>query len=164
KQSSVSAVRPYIESLDGLARCFELYHRSNQWNIGTKATQEVSMATLLKVQAGLFGEQSQSTQLADRFVARWRTAHPNGRVIVRDLNANPLPHLTAQRVQALDAGSEDRTPGPQSVANVSDALVEEPKKAVSVVLGVPMYKLGVPCTVRSCFDQIARRGGTFRYA
>ncbi len=121
------------------------------------------MATLLKVQAGLFGEQSQSTQLADRFIARWRAAHPNGRVIVRDLNTNPLPHLTAQRFQAFNANPEDRTPAQQAIVNESDALIEELKIADTIVFAVPMYNFSVPSTVRAYFDHIARRGVTFRY-
>ncbi len=121
------------------------------------------MATLLKVQAGLFGEQGQSSQLADRFIARWLAAHPNGRVIVRDLNAHPLPHLTAQRFQALIANPEDRTPAQQVVVKESDALIAELKSADTIVFAIPMYNFSVPSTVRTYFDHIARKGVTFRY-
>ena len=90
-------------------------------------------------------------------------AHPNGRVIVRDLNAHPLPHLTAQRFQALIANPEDRTPAQQVVVKESDALIAELKSADTIVFAIPMYNFSGPATVRTYFDHIARKGVTFRY-
>ena len=42
------------------------------------------MKTLLKIQSSIFSDGGQSTQLADRFVAAWREANPDGQVVVRD--------------------------------------------------------------------------------
>lgn len=121
------------------------------------------MATLLKVQASLFGEQGQSSQLADRFIERWRAEHPQGRVVVRDLSTNPLPHLTAERFQAFGTKAADRTPKQQAIVAESDALIAELENAHTVVFAVPMYNFSVPSTIRAYFDHIARSGVTFRY-
>ena len=51
------------------------------------------MKTLLYVRTSLFGAQGQSSQLAERFVADWLTLNPDGRVVTRDLSADPAPHL-----------------------------------------------------------------------
>jgi len=67
------------------------------------------MKTLLQIKASLFSDNGQSSRLADRFVANWRKAHPEGRVIVRDLALEPVPHLDAARFGALLAKPEDRT-------------------------------------------------------
>jgi FMN-dependent NADH-azoreductase len=129
----------------------------------TTVLKEVTMKTLLKVQASLFGENGQSSQLANRFIERWRAKHPDGRVVVRDLNANPLPHLTAERFQAFTTKPTDRTPEQQSIVAESDALIAELSGAHTIVLAVPMYNFSVPSTVRAYFDHIARAGVTFRY-
>ncbi len=121
------------------------------------------MATLLKVQTSLFGEQGQSSQLADRFIERWRAEHPQGRVVVRDLSTNPLPHLTAERFQAFGTKAADRTPKQQAIVAESDALIAELENAHTVVFAVPMYNFSVPSTIRAYFDHIARSGVTFRY-
>jgi FMN-dependent NADH-azoreductase len=51
----------------------------------------------------------QSSRLADRFVANWRKTNPEGRVIVRDLALEPVPHLDAARFSAFLAKPEVRT-------------------------------------------------------
>jgi FMN-dependent NADH-azoreductase len=121
------------------------------------------MATLLKVQASLLGEHSQSSRLADRFIGQWLADHPDGRVIVRDVSANPLPHLTAQRFQAFAAKAAERTAAQQAIVNESDALIAELKSADTIVFAMPMHNFSVPSTVRAYFDHIARAGVTFRY-
>ena len=121
------------------------------------------MKTLLKVQTGLFGAESQSTQLADRFVAQWLRHNPNGRVITRDVAADPVPHLTAERLLAFGSKPESRTGEQQAVLDYSDALIAELQNADVIVLAVPMYNFSVPSTLRAYFDHIARAGVTFRY-
>jgi len=121
------------------------------------------MSTLLYVRTSLYGAQGASSQLAERFIAEWRQRNPGGHVITRDLAADPAPHLTAERFQAFNTRPEDRTPEQQAVVEYSDALIDELRAADTVVLAVPMYNFGVPSTVRTYFDHIARAGVTFRY-
>jgi FMN-dependent NADH-azoreductase len=121
------------------------------------------MKTLLKVQTGLFGEQSQSTQLADRFIAHWLRQNPAGRVVTRDVAANLVPHLTAERVLAFGSKPESRTDEQQAVLDYSDALIAELNEADVIVFAVPMYNFSVPSTLRAYFDHVARAGVTFRY-
>jgi FMN-dependent NADH-azoreductase len=45
----------------------------------------------------------------------------------------------------------------------SDALIDELREASVLVLGLPMYNFGVPSTLKSYFDHLARAGVTFRY-
>lgn len=121
------------------------------------------MATLLKIQSSLFGSAGQSSRLADRFVARWQAQHPDGTVLIRDLSAEPVPHLDLARFQAFTTPAEARTSEQEAVAAYSDALIAELASADVVVLAVPMYNFSVPSTLRAYFDHIARAGITFRY-
>ena len=121
------------------------------------------MKTLLQIQASIFEGQGQSSQLADRFAAGWREAHPDGQVIVRDIGRDPVPHLTAERFQAFLAKPADRTPEQAAIVGYSDALIDELRRADVIVLGLPMYNFGVPSSLKAYFDHVARAGVTFRY-
>lgn len=121
------------------------------------------MKTLLQINSSLFAENGQSSQLARQVVTAWQAKHPEGRVVVRDLAAQPLPHLTAERFQAFLTPSEARSVEQQRIAAESDALIDEIKSADTLVIGLPMYNFGIPSTLKAWFDHIARAGVTFRY-
>ena len=121
------------------------------------------MTTLLQINTSLNAHQGNSSQLADRFVSAWKASHTDGNVVVRDVGAEPIPHLDADRFGAFLAKPEDRTPAQQAVAAFSDALIEELKAADVIVLGLPLYNFGIPSTLKSWIDHIARAGVTFRY-
>jgi len=121
------------------------------------------MKTLLQIRSSIFSNDGQSSRLAEHFVARWRASNPGGKVIVRDLAKEPVPHLDAARFGAFLAKPEGRTPAQQAVVDYSDALIGELKRADVVVLGLPMYNFGVPSTLKAYFDHVARVGKTFKY-
>lgn len=124
---------------------------------------ETPMKTLLVIRSSLFLEGGQSNRLAERFVQAWRGRNPGARVIVRDVASEPVPHLTAERFGAFLAKPEARTPAQQAVAAYSDALIAELQAADEIVLGLPLYNLGLPSTLKAYFDHVARAGITFRY-
>jgi FMN-dependent NADH-azoreductase len=121
------------------------------------------MKTLLQVNSSLYSAHGQSSRLADEFVSAWRAANPSGKVIVRDLARNPVPHLTAERFGAFLARPQDRTPEQEAVVRESDSLIEELQGADTIVLGLPLYNFTVPSTLKAYFDHIARAGVTFNY-
>jgi FMN-dependent NADH-azoreductase len=122
------------------------------------------MKTILQINTSLFSEQGHSSQLAERFVQTWQARNPDNRLIVRDLAQNQVPHLTAERFQALLAPVGERTADQQIVAAYSDTLIDELQQANIVVLGLPLYNFGIPSTLKAYFDHISRVGVTFRYS
>jgi FMN-dependent NADH-azoreductase len=121
------------------------------------------MKTLLQLNTSLFADNGNSTGLANRFVATWRTQNPGGRVIVRDLAADPVPHLTSAHVMAFGTPADKRTSEQAALVAASDGLIAELRSADVVVFGLPMYNFGVPSQLKAYFDQLARAGVTFRY-
>ncbi|RJF96084.1 FMN-dependent NADH-azoreductase [Noviherbaspirillum saxi] len=121
------------------------------------------MTTLLQINSSLFAGHGQSSQLSDKFVAAWKEANPQVEVKTRDLSADPVPHLTAERFGAFLAKAEDRTAEQQAVVGFSDGLIDELRSADVIVLGMPMYNFGIPSTLKAYFDHVARAGVTFRY-
>ena len=121
------------------------------------------MKTLLLIQSSLNGENGQSSRLARQFARRWRIRHPDGRVILRDLDTDPLPHLDAERFSAFFKDDADRTARERAGVAVSDELIAELTAADEVAIGLPMYNFTVPSTFKAWMDHVARAGVTFRY-
>jgi FMN-dependent NADH-azoreductase len=121
------------------------------------------MKTLLQINASIFSSGGQSSRLADRFVAAWRSANPDGKVVVRDLAREPVPHIDAERFGAFIADPDARTSAQRALIAHSDALIDELRRADVIVLGLPMYNFGLPSTLKAYFDHVARAGITFRY-
>lgn len=121
------------------------------------------MKTLLHIKTSLNGETGQSTILSNEFVDRWRETHPDGRVIVRDLAANPVPHLDGERFGAFLTPADKRSEAQQQIVAYSDTLIEELQQATAIVIGLPMYNFGIPSTLKAYFDHVARSGVTFKY-
>ncbi|MDN3517034.1 NAD(P)H-dependent oxidoreductase [Aquisalimonas lutea] len=121
------------------------------------------MTTILQLNNSIFGDDGQSAQLADRFIARFRATAPEARVIRRDLAAAPVPHLTAARFTAALTPVHERSDEQAREAAIADTLIQELEDADVLVIGSPTYNFGVPSTLKAWFDHVARAGRTFRY-
>jgi FMN-dependent NADH-azoreductase len=111
----------------------------------------------------LYGR-SVSRQLTSAFVTQWKSSHPDGTVIDRDLNATSIPPINAEWVGAVYTPEEARTPEQRQVLSLSDSLLAELEQADEYVVGVPMHNFGVPSVLKLWIDQISRVGKTFSYA
>ena len=71
----------------------------------------------------------------------------------RDLDSNPLPHLTARSLAQVDS------------AEAADAArtMEQFLAADVLVIGAPMYNFSIPSTLKAWIDRVAVAGKTFRY-
>jgi FMN-dependent NADH-azoreductase len=121
------------------------------------------MSTLLQINSSLFSDNGNSSTLSNAFVENWLAKHPNGKVVVRDLAKNPVPHLDANNVSAFFTPAENRTLEQQALVDFSDSLIHEIITADAIVIGVPLYNFGIPSTLKAYFDQLARAGITFTY-
>jgi len=119
------------------------------------------MKTILQLKSSIFSDGGQSSTLANEFVQSLR--EQGARVIVRDLAREPVPHLDAERFGAFLSKPESRTEKQAAVLRYSDALIDELRRADTLVLGLPMYNFGVPSTLKAYFDHVARAGVTFKY-
>src|SRR6202789_1428208 len=122
------------------------------------------MSTLLHVDSSPLYGGSVSRELTAAFVAQWKASHPDGRVVVRDLNATPISPISAEWVGAVYTPEEARTPQQKELLSLSDSLLAELEQADEYVFGVPMHNFGVPSVLKLWIDQIARVEKTFSYA
>jgi FMN-dependent NADH-azoreductase len=121
------------------------------------------MPTLLHINSSPLYGRSVSRQLTDAFVTQWKSLHPSGTVVDRDLNATSIPPVTGEWVGAAYTPEEARTPQQKEVLALSDTLFAELEQADEYVFGVPMHNFGVPSVLKLWIDQIARVGKAFAY-
>ncbi len=121
------------------------------------------MTTLLHLDSSPLGDASISRHLSEEFVQNWQRQHPDGKVITRDLSANPPPVITAEWIGASFTPEEARTPEQRETLAISDTLVAELEAADEYVIGVPMHNFTIASVLRLWIDQVARAGKTFAY-
>lgn len=122
------------------------------------------MSNVLVLKSSILAGYSQSSQLADHFVAEWKAAHGHDTITVRDLAADPLPVLDGELVGALRPSDAALSPRQQEALDLSDQLIAELKASDIVVIAAPMYNFNIPTQLKNYFDLVARAGVTFRYS
>lgn len=121
------------------------------------------MPTLLHIDSSPLYGRSVSRQLSSAFVSEWKSSHPGGTVIYRDLTVTPIPPINADWVGAAYTPDEARSSQQNDLLALSDKLLAEIEQADEYVIGVPMHNFGVPSVLKLWIDQIARAGKTFAY-
>ncbi|MFC7469403.1 NAD(P)H-dependent oxidoreductase [Actinomadura keratinilytica] len=81
------------------------------------------MATLLHIDSAISPAGSASREVTAAFVKAWTEAHPDGKVVHRDLGAHPVPHLD---FTAVSAGFSDPPSTPRSSARQSRSATSWP--------------------------------------
>ena len=119
------------------------------------------MTTALIVTSSANGDASISSSLAATLIDRLRDADPAAHIILRDVGADPLPHLTSATVAAIKG--EPRSEAELEARALSDALIAELQAADILVIASPMYNFGMSSTLKAWFDHVLRAGLTFRY-
>ena len=109
---------------------------------------------LLHLDSSALGANSVTRELSAAIVARWQDAVPGLTVEYRDLDTNPLPHLTGAVAGQADAAAEA-----EGDAHVMQQFLDSDV----IVIGAPMYNFGIPSTLKAWIDRVAVAGKTFRY-
>src|SRR5580700_12151692 len=81
---------------------------------------------------------SVTRRLTAKFVEEWRTSHPGGEVIRRDVTATSFPLITDEW-NATHLEDAKLTPAQRSYLSTSDELIRELEAADTIVIGAPMY-------------------------
>jgi FMN-dependent NADH-azoreductase len=118
---------------------------------------------ILQINASARSSGANSTRLADAITATIKERISQAQVELRDLASHPHPVLDEPALTALFTPVEQRTPEQSARVALDDALIASVQSADAIVLGVPMYNLGVPVQLKTWIDAIARVGVTFRY-
>lgn len=108
---------------------------------------------LLHIDSSALGPNSVTRELSAAIVAQCQAAQDGVQVQYRDLDREPLPHLTGASLAQADPAE----------AEVAEQVLQQFLDADVVVIGAPMYNFGIPSTLKAWIDRIAVAGRTFRY-
>ena len=120
------------------------------------------MTQILAIRSSASGDKSVTNQLVDAYLAAITAQDPGAKIVTRDLDADPVPHLTSATMAGVGRPAPE-TPDTAATRALSDALVAELQGADTLVIGLPMYNFGMPSTLKSWFDHVLRAGVTFQY-
>jgi FMN-dependent NADH-azoreductase len=118
---------------------------------------------LLHIDASILGENSVSRQISAAVVDRLKAKTPGLEVVRRDLDAEPLKHITVEEWTALRGPVPEAPKAPADIA-ASQAALAEFLAADIVVIGAPMYNFGIPSQLKAWIDRVLIAGQTFRYS
>ena len=104
-----------------------------------------------------------SRELTREYVSAWKTSHPDGTVIYRDLAAGAPRPIDAAWVSASYTPAASRTPEHNALLATSEELIGELLRADEYVIGVAMHNFAIPSVLRLWVDQVVRAGRTFSY-
>ena len=121
------------------------------------------MSRVLIIESSARQQGSVSRQLTQTFIQQWQAAHPADQITVRDLAAQPVPHLDADLLGGWMKPAEQRNDSEQASLQRSNELTDELLAADVLVLAAPMYNFAIPSTLKAWLDHVLRAGVTFKY-
>ena len=121
------------------------------------------MSRILVIESSARQQGSVSRQLTEQFISQWKNAHPADEVRVRDLAAEPVPHLDADLLGGWMKPADQQSSAEQQALQRSDTLTAELLTADVLILAAPMYNFAIPSTLKAWLDHVLRAGKTFKY-
>ncbi|MDY0765619.1 MULTISPECIES: FMN-dependent NADH-azoreductase [Serratia] len=120
------------------------------------------MKKILVLKSSIMGNDSQTNNLIDRYLAERRAKGYEDQIVEHDLTALDLPVLDGELFSAL-RGADNISPRAKAAVALSDRLIAELKGSDLLLIGAPMYNLNVPTQLKNWFDLVARARLTFNY-
>ena len=120
------------------------------------------MTNILVVTSSPRGAEGLSTRFATE-VAEGLRDRLGGTLVIRDLAAQPLPHITLAYIEGRIAPSIGRTPEQTEAVALAETLVNEVKAAEVIVIGSGMINFSLSSQLKAWMDHIIWPGVTFSY-
>lgn len=121
------------------------------------------MSRVLVIESSARQQGSVSRELTQQFIANWKAANPADQIQVRDVAANPLPHLDLTLLGGWMTPAEQQSEAEKAALVRSNELTDELLAADVLVLAAPMYNFAIPSTLKAWLDHVLRAGVTFKY-
>jgi FMN-dependent NADH-azoreductase len=121
------------------------------------------MSNILYITASIRSDAESISRGLGQSIVDGLVAKSGASVTTRDLAANDLPYVSAERFGANLTPAADRTPEQAELAALADTLIAELQGADTIVIASPIYNFGPPAVLKAWADLVARAGTTFRY-
>jgi FMN-dependent NADH-azoreductase len=122
------------------------------------------MKNILHIITSPRGEDSISIQLGNEIVNRLQEKYPESNVTELNLGENPYPHINGTLINAMRTPPDLLTEDARYILQPSEDAVQQLFDQDILVIGIPLYNLGIPSNLKSWFDLVVRAGKTFSYS
>lgn len=118
---------------------------------------------ILHISSSPFGEKSVTRELGQDLIKGLQSKYPSAKFVERDLNAAPLPHISAQHFGAMFTPAEQQSENDKALLAVIDETIAEVMASDILVIEAPMWNFGIPSVLKAWVDHISQAGKTFKY-
>jgi FMN-dependent NADH-azoreductase len=111
--------------------------------------------SLFRLNASIRVAGSHSRELADIVEQQWCAAHPDERVVVRDIGLDPVPATAwSTVVSAFGAPEDQRTGAQRDAIALASFAVDQLLAADALLFAVPLYNFGVSQHFKTWVDLV----------
>lgn len=118
---------------------------------------------ILHLDSSILGDHSTSRKISALVMEKLTAAHPDAKVIYRDLAAEPLTHMSGAYMAVMMGMLKEYGPELAADLELGEALIQELLGSDTIVIGVALYNLTVPTQLKAWIDRIVMLNKTFRY-
>ena len=107
------------------------------------------MSNILYITASIRSDSESVSRSLGQRIVDGLAAKTGASVTTRDLAANDLPYVSAERFAANLTPAAERTAEQAELAAIADALIAELQAADTIVIASPVYNFGPPADRKS---------------
>lgn len=122
------------------------------------------MKNILHIVTSPRGAQSYSIQLGNALTDKIALANPGSTVTQLNLAESPYDHISGEMIAAFFTPQEQLSDDQKVIIKPSNDAVEQLLNSDILVIGLPLYNLGIPSNLKSWLDNVVRAGKTFAYS
>lgn len=119
---------------------------------------------ILRIDSATTGANSVTRELTQALADHFTAQNPGAELVTRDLESDPLPHLTNTTTGAIRLPAEAHTPAMAAAFAAERAVLDEFLSADVVIIGAPMYNFSIPSNLKAWLDRLGVPGVTFSYS
>jgi FMN-dependent NADH-azoreductase len=121
------------------------------------------MSNILYITASIRSDAESVSRGLGQSIVEGLAAKTGAAITTRDLAANDLPYVSAERFGANLTPAAERNAEQAELAAIADTLIAELQAADTIVIATPIYNFGPPAVLKAWADLVARAGTTFQY-
>lgn len=121
------------------------------------------MKNILHIITSPRGTQSYSIQLGTALTEKLAEANPGSTISELNLANAPYDHISGEMISAFFTPHDQLTDDQRVVIQPSNDAVQQLLDTDILVIGLPLYNLGIPSNLKSWLDNVVRAGKTFTY-
>lgn len=124
------------------------------------------MSTVLFIKANDRSmDQAVSVRLYHAFLDRYRSSHPEDRIVELDLYKENLPYLNNDMINGMYKSGKglDLSPSEKKMTDIANRYLDQFLTADKIVFGFPMWNMTVPAVLHTYLDYLNQAGKTFHY-